>query len=175
MLAYTIGIPLSIFAFLLVGALVGTAAPEPGTGVMAGLIAGGIVLTLCLKAQEKADSELENPPPFEVSCSPETAFGKIYDCLAESHYGLSYWSIQPLQVSMKIIATMHFEEMMASGESLTPVRRQLRLVASISTNALGKTIVKLAYNVYSPAGRWTCNEGIAQITSLIKRELIVAA
>lgn len=175
MLAYTFGIPLSIFAFLLVGALVGTAAPDPGAGIMPGLIAGGIVFALCMKAQGQANSELENPAPFVVDCSPERAFSTIYGCLAEASYGPTYWSVQPMQTTMKIIGTLKFEEPIAGGAGgMSSARRQLRLVASVCTNALGKTVVTLKYNVYSPAGRWTCDEGIAKTTSWIKRDLMLA-
>lgn len=172
MLVYTIGIPLSIFAFLLVGALVGTAGPDPNTGLMPGFIAGCAVFGLCMFIQRKANTALENPEPIEVNCSPERAFNAVYECLQATHIGPNYWSIQPLQNSLRIMGTLRFDDLLCAGERLECVSRQLRLTASISTNVAGKTVVKLAYSVDSPRGRWTCDEGIAKTTNWIRRELI---
>ena len=175
MLGYTIGIPLSILIFLVVGALVGNAGPDPASGLMPGLFAGGIVFGLCLFLQEKANKDLESPEAIEANCSPEKAFSKVYECLAASHYGPSYWSLMPFQNNLRIVGILKFEELgMGNGGTIDSVGRQLRLEVKCSTNAAGKTVVSLLYNVHSPQGRWTCDDGIIKTTSWIKRELMAA-
>jgi hypothetical protein len=174
MLVYTFGIPISIFAFLLVGALVGTAAPDPGAGIMPGLIAGCAVFAWCMSIQKKANNDLENPEPIPVNCSPEKAFSTIYDCLVECHANENYWSLQPLQNSLKIVGSMKFSEVVCGGEKPSSANRLLRIVAKVSTNAAGKTVVNLAYTVHSPQGRWKCDEGIELTTRAIKRDLMAA-
>jgi hypothetical protein len=174
MLAYTFGIPFSIFAFLLVGALVGTNAPDPSAGLMPGLIAAGVVFALCMKGQIGADKALENPDTFVVNCSPERAFSAVHECLMLSSHGEHYWSIQTLQNTLRIIGTMKFDEQGAGGEKPVTLKRHVRLLVSISTNAAGKTVVKPVFTVHSEQGRWTCDKVIAETTSALKRELMCA-
>jgi hypothetical protein len=174
MLAYTLGLPLSIFVFLLVGALVGTNAPDPGAGLMPGVIAAGAVFGLCLYGQRKVNVVLENPDTLTVDCSPERAFSAVHECLMVSHHGPHYWSTQPLQNSLRIIGTLKFDESVLMGETSKSLKRQLRLLASIRTNAAGKTVVQLVYTVHSDLDRWACDEIIAKTTSAIRRELMRA-
>jgi len=174
MLAYTFGIPLAIFAFLLVGALVGTNAPDPGAGLLPGFIAGGAVLTLCFKVQKKANFALENPDTIVVECSPERAFNAVNDCLTLTSHGTDYWSTRPLQNSLRIIGTMKFDESLTTGDKSRALKRHIRLLASIGTNAAGKTAVKLVFTVHSELDRWRSDEIVAEITRAIKRELMVA-
>jgi len=174
MLAYTLGLPLSIFVFLIVGALVGTHAPDPGAGLMPGFIAGIIVFGLCLQGQRKVNVALESPDTITVDCSPERAFSAVHECLMLSNHGPNYWSTQPLQNSLRIIGTLKFDESLDSGEKSKSLKRHVRLLASVRTNAAGKTVVKLAYTVHSDLDRWACDEIIAKTTTAIRRELMCA-
>jgi len=174
MLAYTIGIPLSIFAFLLVGALVGTSAPDPGAGIMPGFIAGCAVLVLCRFLQNKENNALEHPEVITADCSPEKAFSTVYECLMASHNGPHYWNVQTLQNSMRIVGTMRFDELVSAVERPVAMERFIRLLVKVGTNAAGKTTVTLHYTVHSPQGRWKVDEGIAKTTSWIKRDLMSA-
>lgn len=175
MLGYTFGIPLSIFAFLLVGAAIGTSSPDAAAGFMPGLIAGCAVFGLCMFLQNKSNKELEEPVAIIAPCSPERAFSKVYNCLVATHYGPSYWSLQPNPHSLRILGTLRFDENVAGlAGAIDTLDRQIRLTVSVTTNAAGQTVVNLFYNVYSPQGRWTCNEGIASTTNWIKRELMSA-
>lgn len=174
MLAFTFGIPLSILAFLVIGSLVGTAATDPGTGIMPGFIAGCAVFGLCMFLQNKANHTLENPEAIVLDCSPETAFGTVYDTLLESHYGDSFWSIQPMQQSLKLVASIRFQEMICAGGGFEPASRFIRLVAQVGRNEDGKTTVTLRFFTQSPHGRWKCDEGIAKLTRSIKENLMLA-
>jgi len=174
MLAYTFGIPFSIFAFLLVGALVGTNAPDPSAGLMPGLIAAGIVFALCLTGQSGANKSKENPDPIPANCSPERAFSAVHECLMLSSHGPHYWSIQTLQNTLRIIGTMKFDEEGCGGEKPINLKRHVRVMVSIRTNALGKTEVKPVFTVHSEQGRWTCDKVIDETMSALKRELMCA-
>lgn len=174
MLAYTFGIPLSIFAFLLVGALFGTAGPDPNAGLMPGFIAACAVFAGCMSLQKKANNALEHPEAIMVNCSPERAFTSVYETLVECHASDSYWSLQPLQNSLKIVATLRFSEMLCAGESLKPENRFIRLVVTVRGITDGKTMVNLSYYIHSPHGRWTCDEGVRVTTAAIKRDLMAA-
>jgi len=174
MLAYSFGIPLSIFVFLLVGALFGTAGPDPSAGLTPGLIAAGIVFALCMKGQDGANKALERPDTIVVNCSPERAFSTVHECLMLSNHGEHYWSIQSLQNTLRIIGTMKFDEQGCGGEKPANLKRHVRLLVSISTNAAGKTVVKPVFTVHSEQGRWTCDKVIAETMSALRRELMCA-
>lgn len=174
MLAYTLGIPFSIFAFLLVGALFGTAGPDPGAGLLPGLIAGVAVFLWCKSLQEKTNNALEHPETILVNCSPEKAFTTVYECLVECHANEHFWSVQPLQNSLKIVGTMKFTEKVCGGAQPVPENRFIRLVANVRAAAGGKSAVTLSYFVHSPQGRWKCDEGVALTTAAIKRDLMAA-
>lgn len=172
MLVYTLGLPLSIFVFLLVGAVFGSA--DPQAGLMPGLVAGIVVFSWLMSWQEKANNDLENPAPITVNCSPERAFSAVYDCLTECHINDNFWSIQPLQNQLKIVAHVRFTEAVNGGGQMITENRSIRLVASVQTTPAGKTAVSLSYFVHSPQGRWTCDDLVQLTTAAIKRELMAA-
>lgn len=170
------GLIFGIGAFFLVGALVGDAAKDAGSGLGPAFIAAILAFFGGCYLQAKHNAAKDNPAATVTGAALPLAYGTVKNILTTYHRGTDWWSIrQDDPQSGKLVAVMKYEQKMSvldlpGNKYLAPEQRQIVLTV-VFTPVGANTAVNLNWEVIANIHRIDCDEIISDVTQRIQAGL----